>query len=74
MGAEDVVAAYGRLVRATGIKISLAGDGLDLGKPELLAARMAARANAPMRKATKRYPTDGDLLALARRFYALGKE
>ncbi len=74
MGAEDVADAYGHLVRATGIKISLAGDGLDLGKPELLAERMAARANAPMRKSTKRYPTDGDLLALARRFYALGKE
>lgn len=74
MGAEDVVMAYLRLVRATGIKISLVGDGLDLGRPELLAERMAAPANAPMRKSTRRYPTDEDLLTLAKRFYALGQE
>ncbi|MBM3519602.1 MAG: iron-containing alcohol dehydrogenase [Alphaproteobacteria bacterium] len=74
MAADDVVAAYRRLVKATGIKISLAGDGLDLGKPELLAARMAAPANTPMRKSTKRYPSDEDLLMLARRYYALGQE
>ena len=39
-------------MRATGIKISLAGDGLDLARPELLAEHMAMPANAPMRKST----------------------
>ncbi len=50
MAAADPIAAYDRLVRATAIKISLEGDGLDLGKPELLAEHMASPANAPMRK------------------------
>jgi len=71
MGAADAVKAYDHLVRATGIKISLAGDGLDLSRPELLADRMAAPAQAPMRKASARYPGDADLLMLARRVYAL---
>jgi alcohol dehydrogenase class IV len=71
MGADDAVAAYDRLVRATGIKISLAGDGLDLARPELLAEHMALPANAPMRKATLRYPSDDDLIMLAKRVYAL---
>lgn len=71
MGASDPVAAYDRLVRATGMKISLEGDGLDLGKPELLAARMASPANAPMRKSNLRYPGDAELVELARLVYNL---
>lgn len=71
MGARDPTIAYDRLVRATGIKISLEGDGLDLGRPELLAAHMAMPANAPMRNSTVRYPSDADLLTLARKVYAL---
>ncbi len=42
MGADDAVKAYDRLVRSTGIKVSLEGDGLDLGRPELLAEHMAS--------------------------------
>jgi alcohol dehydrogenase class IV len=71
MGADDAVSAYDRLVRSTGIKVSLAGDGLDLGRPELLAEHMASPANNPMRKSTARYPTDADLVMLAGRFLAL---
>ncbi len=71
MGTENAITAFERLVRATGIKISLAGDGLDLSQPELLAARMASPANTPMRKSTLRYPSDADLLLLARKVYAL---
>jgi alcohol dehydrogenase class IV len=71
MGAADAATAYDRLVRATGIKVSLAGDGLDLKRPEFLAAHMASAANAPMRKSTVRYPSDADLLMLAQRVYAL---
>lgn len=71
MGVQDAVTGYDRLVRATGIKVSLAGDGLDPGKPELLAKHMALPANNPMRKSTARYPSDDDLLMLAGRVLAL---
>ena len=71
MGAGDAVKAYEKLVRATGVKISLEGDGLDLARPELLAEHMASPANASMRKSTARYPEDGELLELARAVYAL---
>ena len=71
MNTDDVVKAYDRLVRATGIKVSLAGDGLELNRPELLAEHMASPANAPMRKSTVRYPSDADLLMLAQRVCAL---
>ena len=65
------VTAFSRLVRSLGIKISLDGEGLDLGRPELLAAHMSAPENAPMRKSTKRIVTDDDLLPLAWRLFAL---
>lgn len=71
MGASDAVKAYDRLVRATGIKISLAGDGLDLSNPELLAEHMASPANNPMRKSTARYPDATELVMLAERFLSL---
>jgi len=68
---DAAVEAYRRLVRASGIKISLDGDGFELNRPERLAERMAAAANAPMRKSTARMPSDGELLTLAQRVYAL---
>lgn len=71
MGAEDAVKAFGRLVRATGIKVSLEGDGLDLGNPKLLAEHMASPANNPMRKSTARFPNDAELVMLAERFLKL---
>ena len=71
MGSDDAVRAYGTLVRATGIKVSLGGDGLDLNDPELLARHMASPANTPMRKSTARSPTDADLVMLAARMLAL---
>lgn len=71
MGADDAVKAYARLVRATGIKVSLEGDGLDLGNPKLLAQHMASPANNPMRKSTARYPDDAELVMLAERFLQL---
>ena len=71
MGAADPVAAYDRLVRATAMKISLEGDGLGFGKPELLAEHMASPANAPMRKSNLRYPSDAELVELARLVYDL---
>jgi alcohol dehydrogenase len=71
MAAADPIAAYDRLVRATTIKISLEGDGLDLSRPELLAEHMASPANAPMRKSNLRYPSDAELVELARLVYDL---
>jgi alcohol dehydrogenase class IV len=65
------VAAFDRLVRSLGMKISLEGEGLDLDRPERLAEQMAAPENAPMRKSTRRAITDDDLLPLARRLFAL---
>ena len=71
MSSVDAVSAYDRLVRATGIKISLEGDGLDLKNPELLARHMASPANNPMRKSTARYPSDEELVMLAGRMLSL---
>jgi len=65
MGVDDPVAAYDRLVRASGITVS---PGLSGVTPEELAKHMAAPANAPMRKSTRRYPRDEDLVMLAERF------
>jgi alcohol dehydrogenase len=70
-GNADVVADYESLVRRSGIKISLVGDGLDLDRPERLAERMASPAHAPMRRNTARDVSDDDLLRLAERVYAL---
>ena len=68
MGADDPVASYGRLVRASGIAVA---PGLSGITPEQLASHMAAPANAPMRKSTLRYPRDEDLPMLAERFLTL---
>ena len=65
------VSAFARVVRGSGLKISLRDDGLELNRPELLAAQMAQPQNAPMRKATVRPVRDEDLLMLAERFYGL---
>lgn len=68
MGETDPVAAYERVVRASGVSVA---TGLSGVTPEALAQHMAAPANAPMRKSTLRYPKDADLPMLAERFLAL---
>jgi alcohol dehydrogenase len=68
---SSAVAAFDRLVRSCGIKISLDGEGLELNCPERLAEQMAAPENAPMRKSTRRTVSDEDLLLLAQKVYAL---
>lgn len=72
MGAKSASAAYKQLVKDTGLKLSLQGDGLDLSRPELLAEKMAAPENAPMRNATARKVEDADLLMLAKLTYSIG--
>ena len=66
MGAKDAASAYKQLVRETGMTISLDGAGLDLSRPELLAEKMAAPENAPMRTGTARKVEDADLVKLAK--------
>lgn len=68
---DAAVSAFAHVVRASGLKISLRDDGLELNRPELLAAQMAQPQNAPMRKATVRPVRDEDLVMLAQRFYGL---
>ncbi|CAN5444590.1 iron-containing alcohol dehydrogenase [soil metagenome] len=70
-GAAQSVEAFERLVRASGIRLSLAGEGLELNRPDLLAERMASPAHRPMRANTVREVSDADLLMLAQRVYAL---
>jgi len=54
--------------RTCGIAVA---PGLTGVTPEALAGHMASPANAPMRKSTKRYPKDEDLVMLAERFIML---
>jgi alcohol dehydrogenase class IV len=70
MGAKSAITAFRDLTRATAMKLSLEGDGLDLSRPELLAEKMAAPENAPMRSGTARTVADADLLTLAKVTYA----
>jgi alcohol dehydrogenase class IV len=71
MGADDPVKAYDWLVRASGLRVDVSGDGLSGVTPQELARHMAAPANAPMRKSTARYPSDADLILLAGHFLSL---
>ncbi|MGE0213650.1 MAG: iron-containing alcohol dehydrogenase [Parvibaculaceae bacterium] len=69
--AKAAAKGFVTLARDAGLKLSLANDGLELNRPELLAERMALPENAPMRNATARKVSDDDLLMLAQRVYAL---
>lgn len=66
-GADALPAAFERLLREAGIKVSLRGEGHDDATPERLAAEMAAPANEPMRRSNFRVVADADLLAFAHR-------
>jgi alcohol dehydrogenase class IV len=69
LGAADapgLPAAYERLLRSVGVKVSLAGEGHDTITPEQLAAQMANEENAAMRRSNHRASSDADLLAFAR--------
>jgi alcohol dehydrogenase class IV len=63
--AARVPAAFERLLRASGVKVSLAGEGFDDVTPERLAAQMARPENAAMRRSNRKESTDADLLAFA---------
>jgi alcohol dehydrogenase class IV len=65
-GSLALPAAFERLLRRVGVKISLAGEGHDDIAPERLARQMAQPENASMRQSNKRPVADEDLLVLAR--------
>ena len=70
--ADTVPGAFRRLARDVGLDLdtSAAAPGLTA---ETLAAAMAAPENASMRKSTKRFVADEDLLPLAEMTLALGR-
>jgi alcohol dehydrogenase class IV len=64
--AAGLPGAYERLLRAAGVKVSLAGEGYDDITPERLAAQMGNEENAAMRRSNRRASSDADLLDFAR--------
>jgi alcohol dehydrogenase len=63
--AARVPAAFERLLRQSGIKVSLAGEGYDAMRPADLALQMARPENEAMRRSNRRPVADADLLAFA---------
>jgi alcohol dehydrogenase len=63
--ASRLPAAFERLLRAVGIKVSIAGEGYDDITPAQLAQQMAQPANEPMRRSNRRDVRDEDLLDFA---------
>jgi alcohol dehydrogenase class IV len=64
--ATALPAAFERLLRESGVKVSLTGEGHDDVTPERLAAQMVRPENASMRKSNRRPISDDDLLVFAR--------
>ena len=58
-------AAFERLLRRCGIKVSLAGEGHDAIRPTDLARQMARPENEAMRRSNRRPVSEADLLAFA---------
>ena len=63
--ASRLAAAFDRLLRASGVKVSLAGEGHDQISPADLAAQMARPENEAMRRSNRRAVADEDLLSFA---------
>ena len=63
--ARSLPAAFDRLLREVGIKVSIAGEGYDDITPGELAQQMAMPANEPMRRSNRREVRDADLLDFA---------
>jgi alcohol dehydrogenase class IV len=74
LGAEPsaggFIAAYEKLLRACGLKLTVADEFVGVGA-EALAAQAARPENAAMRQSNKRASSDADLLALSKRILAL---
>jgi alcohol dehydrogenase class IV len=63
--AAEVPRAFERLIRAAGVKISLAGEGHDEVTPEQLAEQMRRPENEAMRRSNRRPVADSDLQRFA---------
>jgi alcohol dehydrogenase class IV len=68
--AARVPAAFERLLRQSGIKVSLAGEGYDAIRPADLALQMARPENEAMRRSNRRLVADADLLTFAHEMLA----
>jgi len=68
--AARVPAAFERLLRQCGIKVSLAGEGYDAILPKDLALQMARPENEAMRRSNRRLVADADLLTFAHEMLA----
>lgn len=64
-GAGALAAAYERLLRSVGVKVSLTGEGFDDITAEALAAKMASPDNAAMLRSNRRQPTEAEMLGFA---------
>ena len=70
-GIEDTLragrlpATFERLLRRSGVKISLGGEGHDQLRPAELAAQMGRPENEAMRRSNRRAVADADLLTFA---------
>ena len=63
--ASRLPAAFDRLLRQAGVKVSLAGEGYDQVTPAALAGQMARPENEAMRRSNRRPVADDDLLRFA---------
>jgi alcohol dehydrogenase len=63
--ARALPAAFERLLRDSGVKVSLAGEGYDQVTPAALAVQMARPENEAMRRSNRRSVAEADLLAFA---------
>ncbi len=63
--AAKLAPAFDRLLRASGVKVSLAGEGHDHVTPADLATQMARPENEAMRRSNRRPVADADLLTFA---------
>ncbi len=63
--ARAVPDSFEKLLRGTGVKVSLLGEGYDAITPEELATQMMRPENAAMRRSNRRVVADADLLAFA---------
>ena len=63
--ARRLPAAFERLLRRAGVKVSLAGEGYDQLTPAELALQMARPENEAMRRSNRRPVADADLLKFA---------
>jgi alcohol dehydrogenase class IV len=66
-GAASLAGSFERLLRSSGIKVAIGGEGSDEVTPEALLAKMLSEDNAPMLRSNRRKAGEAELLGFARR-------